>query len=183
MGAMITGGYQNVAGYQSAGGGTATYASYGSELFVEHVGDEMARQVHGDRHGTRLRRRTDQVEEAHRAVLTRVRETPCRHCWRHNCSLPGKHQFSGALSSLHKALLLLSFGGFGLSAVGAVMYLTQENDLKLHKFRAILSKLPSLERLEKAMTVILWVSFALLTAGLFASSFDFAPREVMIVVP
>ena len=84
--------------------------------------------------------------------------------------LPGKHQFSGALSSLHKALLLLSFGGFGLSAVGAVMYLTQENDLKLHKFRAILSKLPSLERLEKAMTVILWVSFALLTAGLIASS-------------
>ena len=84
--------------------------------------------------------------------------------------LPGKHQFSGALSSLHKALLLLSFGGFGLSAVGAVMYLTQENDLKLHKFRAILSKLPSLERLEKAMTVILWVSFVLLTAGLMTSS-------------
>lgn len=84
--------------------------------------------------------------------------------------LSGKHQFSGALSSLHKALLLLSFGGFGLSAVGAVMYLTQENDLKLHKFRAILSKLPSLERLEKAMTVILWVSFVLLTAGLMASS-------------
>ena len=82
----------------------------------------------------------------------------------------GKHQFSGALSSLHKALLLLSFGGFGLSAVGAVMYLTQENDLKLHKFRAILSKLPSLERLEKVMTLILWVAFALLTAGLLASS-------------
>ena len=84
--------------------------------------------------------------------------------------LPGKHQFSGALSSLHKAFLLLSFGGFGLSAVGAVMYLTQENDLKLHKFRAILSKLPSLERLEKAMSVILWVSFVLLTAGLVTSS-------------
>ena len=82
----------------------------------------------------------------------------------------GKHEFSGALSSLHKALLLLSFGGFGLSAVGAVMYLTQENDLKLHKFRAILSKLPSLERLEKAMALLLWISFALLTAGLLSSS-------------
>lgn len=82
----------------------------------------------------------------------------------------GKHQFSGALSSLHKALLLLSFGGFGLSAVGAVMYLTQENDLKLHKFRAILSKLPSLERLESAITCLLWVAFGLLTAGLIASS-------------
>jgi len=81
-----------------------------------------------------------------------------------------KHEFSGALSSLHKALLLLSFGGFGLSAVGAVMYLTQEKDLKLHKFRAILSKLPSLERIEVAMTRLVWIAFALLTAGLATSS-------------
>ena len=83
---------------------------------------------------------------------------------------PGSHKFSGALSSLHKALLLLSFGGFGLSAVGAVMFLTQEKDLKLHKFRAILSKLPSLERLEVAMTRLVWIAFGLLTAGLVASS-------------
>ena len=53
-----------------------------------------------------------------------------------------KHDFSGALGSLHKALLLLSFGAFGLSAVAAAMFLTQEHDLKLNKFRAILSKLP-----------------------------------------
>ena len=83
---------------------------------------------------------------------------------------PGSHKFSGALSSLHKALLLLSFGGFGLSAVGAVMFLTQEKDLKLHKFRAILSKLPSLERLEVAMTRLVWIAFGLLTAGLITSS-------------
>ena len=83
---------------------------------------------------------------------------------------PGSHEFSGALSSLHKALLLLSFGGFGLSAVGAVMFLTQEKDLKLHKFRAILSKLPSLERLEVAMTRLVWIAFGLLTAGLVTSS-------------
>ena len=82
----------------------------------------------------------------------------------------GEHEFSGALSSLHKALLLLSFGGFGLSAVGAVMYLTQEKDLKLHKFRAILSKLPSLERIEVAMTRLVWIAFGLLTAGLITSS-------------
>ena len=82
----------------------------------------------------------------------------------------GSHEFSSALSSLHKALLLLSFGGFGLSAVGAVMFLTQEKDLKLHKFRAILSKLPSLERLEVAMTRLVWIAFGLLTAGLVTSS-------------
>ena len=81
-----------------------------------------------------------------------------------------EHDYSGALGSLHKALLLLSFGGFGLSAVGAVMYLTQENDLKLHRFRAILSKLPALERLEAAMAKLLWVAFSLLSAGLVAST-------------
>jgi len=81
-----------------------------------------------------------------------------------------EHDYSGALGSLHKALLLLSFGGFGLCAVGAVMYLTQENDLKLHRFRAILSKLPALERLEAAMAKLLWVAFSLLSAGLVAST-------------
>lgn len=81
-----------------------------------------------------------------------------------------KHDFSGALGSLHKALLLLSFGAFGLSAVAAAMFLTQEHDLKLNKFRAILSKLPPLERLEVAMSRLLWVAFGLLTAGIVASS-------------
>ena len=74
------------------------------------------------------------------------------------------------LSPPAKGAELLSFGGFGLSAVGAVMFLTQEKDLKLHKFRAILSKLPSLERLEVAMTRLVWIAFGLLTAGLVTSS-------------
>ena len=82
----------------------------------------------------------------------------------------GAHNFSGALGSLHKALLLISFGAFGLSAAAAVMFLTQEHDLKLHKFRAILSMLPPLQRLEVAMTKLLWVAFGFLTAGIIASS-------------
>ncbi len=81
-----------------------------------------------------------------------------------------KHNFSGALGSLHKTLLLLSFGAFGLSAVAAAMFLMQEHDLKLHRFRAILSKLPPLQRLEQTMAGLLWVGFGLLTLGLGASS-------------
>ena len=81
-----------------------------------------------------------------------------------------KPDFSGALGSMHKALLLLSFGAFGLSAVAAAMFLTQEHDLKLHRFRAILSMLPPLQRLEQTMTRLLWVGFGLLTMGLGASS-------------
>ena len=88
------------------------------------------------------------------------------------------HNFSGALSSLHKALLLLSLGSFGLSAVAALMFITQEHDLKLHKFRALLSKLPPLERLEKAMTHLLWVGFGLLTLGIGASAaYHFEPNK------
>jgi len=81
-----------------------------------------------------------------------------------------KPDFSGALGSMHKALLLLSFGAFGLSAVAAAMFLTQEHDLKLHRFRAILSMLPPLQRLERTMARLLWVGFGLLTLGLGASS-------------
>src|SRR5439155_15403593 len=59
-----------------------------------------------------------------------------------------KPEFSNGLRSLHAALILLAYGAFGLSSVAAFMYLTQEHDLKLHKFRAIFSLLPPIQRLE-----------------------------------
>ena len=91
-----------------------------------------------------------------------------------------KHNFSGALGSLHKALLLLSFGAFGLSAVAAAMFLTQEHDLKLHRFRAILSMLPPLQRLEQTMARLSWVGFGLLTLGLGVSSaYHFQPNKTV----
>ena len=90
----------------------------------------------------------------------------------------GAHNFSGALGSLHKALLLLSFGAFGLSAVAAAMFLTQEHDLKLHKFRAILSMLPPLQRLESTMSRLLLVGFGLLTLGIGVSgAYHFQPGK------
>jgi ABC-type uncharacterized transport system permease subunit len=74
--------------------------------------------------------------------------------------------FTGGWISLHAAMIMLSYGAFGLSSVAAVMYLTQEHDLKLHKIKAILSKLPSIERIESVVSRLLTSGFALLTVGL-----------------
>ena len=77
-----------------------------------------------------------------------------------------KPEFSGGWLSLHAALILLAYGAFGLSAVAALMYLTQEHDLKFHKLRAILSRLPPIQRLESVVRRLLTGGFILLTAGL-----------------
>lgn len=81
----------------------------------------------------------------------------------------GTPNFTGGLASLHKALIMLSFGAFGLSSIAGVMYLTQEHDLKHHKMRAIFSLLPPIQRLELILGRLLVAGFVLLTAGLVAS--------------
>jgi HemX protein len=79
--------------------------------------------------------------------------------------------FSNGLTSLHAALILLSIGSFGLSAVAALMFLTEEHDLKFHKLRAIFSLLPPIQRLERVMNRLLLGGIFLLTAGLLISPF------------
>jgi HemX protein len=74
--------------------------------------------------------------------------------------------FSNGLTSLHAALILLAIGAFGLSAVAALMFLTEEHDLKFHKLRAIFSRLPPIQRLERVMNGLLFGGIILLTAGL-----------------
>jgi ABC-type uncharacterized transport system permease subunit len=78
--------------------------------------------------------------------------------------------FVGGWSSLHKALILLSYGAFGLSSVAGLMYVTQEYDLKHRKLRAVLSLLPPIQRLETVIGRLLAVGFILLTAGLGVSA-------------
>ena len=73
------------------------------------------------------------------------------------------------LASLHGALILLSYGAFGLSSIAGVMYVTQERDLKMHRKRAIFSLMPPIERLEKVMSRLLLAGFILLTVGLSMS--------------
>lgn len=68
--------------------------------------------------------------------------------------------------SLHASLILLAYGAFGLSSIAGLMYLTQEHDLKFHKLRAVLSRMPSVERLERVTNRALLIGFIFLTVGL-----------------
>ncbi|MFM2295924.1 MAG: hypothetical protein RLZZ350_2337 [Verrucomicrobiota bacterium] len=79
-------------------------------------------------------------------------------------------QFSGGALSLHAALILLAYGAFGLGAVAALMFLTQEHDLKFHKLRAIFSLLPPIQRLENVVSRLLAAGWVLLTVGLLVGA-------------
>jgi len=75
-------------------------------------------------------------------------------------------QFRAPLSSLHVALIMLAYGAFGLGAIAAVMYLTQERDLKQDKLRAVLAILPPIQRLEIVASRSLAVGVSLLSVGM-----------------
>jgi ABC-type transport system involved in cytochrome c biogenesis permease subunit len=77
-----------------------------------------------------------------------------------------KPEFRGALPSLHITMVLLAYGAFGLSCVAGIIYLTQDRNLKLNRARAILSLLPSIQRLERIVGEAMFVGFSLLTLGL-----------------
>lgn len=70
------------------------------------------------------------------------------------------------LESLHAAFILLAYGGFGLGALTAVMYLIQERNLKVHKKRAITALLPPMMRLERVTAHLLAAGVFFLTGGL-----------------
>jgi ABC-type transport system involved in cytochrome c biogenesis permease subunit len=76
--------------------------------------------------------------------------------------------------SIHAALLALAYGAFGLSSVAALMYLTQERDLKMHRLKALFTRLPPIQRLETIVGRLLLTGFILLTAGLAIGVFDLA---------
>ena len=74
--------------------------------------------------------------------------------------------------SFHVALFAIAYGAFGLSSIAGIMYLIQERDLKLHKLRAVLSRMPPLQRLDLAAGrlllagLIMWTVALLMSAGL-----------------
>jgi ABC-type uncharacterized transport system permease subunit len=78
----------------------------------------------------------------------------------------GRPEVPGYVTSLHAAFLALAYGAFGLGCVAAIMFLTQERNLKFHKLNAILSRMPPIQRLERAIGGLLWGGFILLTLGL-----------------
>ena len=77
-----------------------------------------------------------------------------------------KPVFSGGLQSLHAATIMLAYGAFGLCSASAAMFLTQQHNLKFDKLRAMLSAMPSIERLDKISSRFALVGFVLLTIGL-----------------
>lgn len=72
----------------------------------------------------------------------------------------------GALTSAHASLMALAYGAFGLSAVSAIMYLTQERNLKFHKLQAVFSLMPPIQRLEAVSSRLMVAGFVLLSVGL-----------------
>ena len=77
-------------------------------------------------------------------------------------------EFSGALTSMHAAMILLAYGAFGLGAAAAGMFVTQQHDLKFHKLRAVLSLMPPIQRLEMITSRLVFTGLLLFTIGLEA---------------
>jgi HemX protein len=87
-------------------------------------------------------------------------------------------EFSGALTSLHAAMILLAYGAFGLGAVAAVMFLMEQHDLKFHKLRAVMSLLPPIQRLDAISLRLAIAGFVLFTVGLEAGRYLPRPAGV-----
>lgn len=94
-----------------------------------------------------------------------------------------KPQFEHGWASLHASLILLAYGAFGLAAIAALMFLTQEHDLKFRKLRAILSLLPPIQRLEAVMGRLMLAGFLLLTIGLVAGAFNLKETKGVFYQP
>ena len=77
-----------------------------------------------------------------------------------------KTELPVAWTSVHAALMSLSYGALGLSSVAALMYLTQERNLKFHKLRAVLSLMPPIQRLEATAARLLLGGLVLMTVAL-----------------
>jgi HemX protein len=86
-------------------------------------------------------------------------------------------EFVTGWQSLHAALILLAYGAFGLGSVAGAMYLTQEHDLKFHKFRAVLSRMPPIERLERVTSRLMSAGFIFLTIGLALGAYSLKQRH------
>jgi cytochrome c-type biogenesis protein CcsB len=83
--------------------------------------------------------------------------------------------FRGSWLVVHIGCVLLGYAGFSLTAVAAVLYLIQENELKSKKPRAIYYRLPSLEVCDELSHRSLLFGFTLLTIGI-VSGFIWASR-------
>jgi HemX protein len=75
----------------------------------------------------------------------------------------------------HASISMIAYGAFALACVAGVMYLVQERQLKTHQLHSIFYHLPPLTNLFAAITRLLWLGFALYTAGLLSGFFTGGP--------
>jgi ABC-type uncharacterized transport system permease subunit len=75
-------------------------------------------------------------------------------------------EFTNPLQSIHASLSLLAYAAFGLCSAAALMFLTQEKNLKQRKTTALLSLLPPMQRLELAVSRLMIAGQILLTIGI-----------------
>ena len=75
----------------------------------------------------------------------------------------------------HASMSMIAYGAFALACVAGVMYLVQERQLKTHQLHSIFYHLPPLTNLFSVLTRLLWLGFALYTAGLISGFFTGGP--------
>ncbi|MEN3368923.1 MAG: hypothetical protein V7609_1066 [Verrucomicrobiota bacterium] len=75
----------------------------------------------------------------------------------------------------HASMSMIAYGAFALACVAGIMYLVQERQLKTHQLHSAFRHLPPLTNLFAAMTRLLWLGFALYTAGLVSGFFTGGP--------
>jgi HemX protein len=75
----------------------------------------------------------------------------------------------------HASISMIAYGAFALACVAGVMYLVQDRQLKTHQLRSFFYHLPPLTNLFSALIRLLWLGFALYTAGLVSGFFTGGP--------
>lgn len=95
-------------------------------------------------------------------------------------------QTTHALIELHASLAIFSYAVYSLLAILSLMFLIQQYGLKKQLFKGIFRHLPSINKLDRCVTYLIWIgTFILLLALIFGSLFwldnpDTVPRLKLI---
>ena len=92
------------------------------------------------------------------------------------------HLVSGPVNpwlEFHASISIIAYGAFALAGIAGVMYLVQERQLKRRQLHSFFYHLPPLSELFSALTRLLWLGFALYTAGL-VSGLLFYPAALQL---
>ncbi len=79
----------------------------------------------------------------------------------------------------HASMSMIAYGAFALTCVAGLMYLVQERQLKTRQLHSVFQHLPPLHDLFAAITRLLWLGFALYTAGLVSGFFTGQPLPLI----